>query len=383
MSHIPNHDPIRYLHDDILLTRCHTLDVSVHFRTERNSADADAAQEAQAAENTGWFAYQSNQDAMDQTAGRAYAQNKAKCHHCWKPGHMRRNCLNREQPRDCNHWQQRHNNDDEDDAPPPRYQTLAAPRGRTNTIKPVHGSNVATYAPMQRSVLTTIVVPPTERHAPTPHASPISDVGFKPISHHTHLVTPTTPMTDDDFANVLADMEIRRAHAYAYGQTKKAKDIEFRMGLINFTWSCGKPSLDKLEEQLEQTESRLASALVKGTAMEISSLDCAANKLAENILKRNINYRPTHSTTANILLQRGRCSRKEGNVTFGPEPDPPTSRWKTPNTAVKQSRAEYAEEEAAVARLVADNLAQDPYRAKSPTTHYQPLSAQELQKYWE
>ncbi|KAH9175059.1 hypothetical protein EDB89DRAFT_1904243 [Lactarius sanguifluus] len=71
------------------------------------------------------------------------------------------------------------------------------------------------------------------------------------------------------------------------------------------------------------------------------------------------------------------------HVTFGPAPDPPAPRWKTPNTAVKQSRAEYAEEEVAVARLVAENLAQDPYRAKSPTTYYRPLSTQEPQKYWE
>ncbi|KAH9167787.1 hypothetical protein EDB89DRAFT_2074537 [Lactarius sanguifluus] len=44
MSHIPSHDPIRYLHDDILLTRCHTLDVSVHFRAERNKSGYDSEQ---------------------------------------------------------------------------------------------------------------------------------------------------------------------------------------------------------------------------------------------------------------------------------------------------------------------------------------------------
>ncbi|KAH9158835.1 hypothetical protein EDB89DRAFT_1917330 [Lactarius sanguifluus] len=177
--------------------------------TSWGSAEADAAQETQAAENTGWFAYQSNPDAMDLNAGRAYVRNKAKCHHCWKTGHTRRNCPKRDLPRDRNHWQQRYNDEDEEYPAPPRHTPQAEqPRGRTQTQKPVHGSNVATYAPTTRIAPTTIVVPPTERRAPTPHASPISDAGFKPISHHAHPTTPTTPMTDEEFADRLADMQI-------------------------------------------------------------------------------------------------------------------------------------------------------------------------------
>ncbi|KAH9158906.1 hypothetical protein EDB89DRAFT_2085169 [Lactarius sanguifluus] len=185
-------------------------------------AEADAAQEAQAAENTGWFAYQSNPDAMDLTAGRAYVRNKAKCHHCWKTGHTRRNCPNRDLPRDRDHWQKRYNDEDEERPAPPRYTPQAEqPRGRTQTQKPVQGSNVATYAPTTRIAPTTIVVPLTERRAPTPHASPISDAGFKPISHHAHPTTPVSPMTDEEFADRLADMQIRRMQACMAGDLKR------------------------------------------------------------------------------------------------------------------------------------------------------------------
>ncbi|KAH9166234.1 hypothetical protein EDB89DRAFT_2076003 [Lactarius sanguifluus] len=287
------------------------------------SAEADAAQEAQAAENTGWFAYQSNPDAMDQTAGRAYVRNKAKCHHCWKTGHTRKNCPNRDQPQDRNHWQQRYNDEDEEYPAPPRNVPQAEqPRGRTHTQKPVHGSNVATYAPTTRIAPTTIVVPPTERHEPTPHTSLISDAGFKPISHHAHPVTPTTPMTDEEFADRLADMKIQHMQACLAGDLKKERDIGMRMNLAKYA--------------------------------------------------RSLN-RPVPAST-----QRGHCAKREGNVTVSPSTVPRAPHGKTPNTARRKS----AEEEEEIARLVADHIHE---RAKSPTQYYyEPGSAQRSDpEYWE
>ncbi|KAH9162063.1 hypothetical protein EDB89DRAFT_2080046 [Lactarius sanguifluus] len=295
--------------------------------TSWGSAEADAAQEAQAAENTGWFAYQSNPDAMDLTAGRAYVRNKAKCHHCWKTGHTRRNCPNRDLPRDRNHWQQRYNDEDEERPAPPRYTPQAEqPRGRTQTQKPVHGSNVATYAPTTRIAPTTIVVPPTERRAPTPHASPISDAGFKPISHHAHPATPTTPMTEEEFADRLADMQIRRMQACLAGDIKGERDIGMRMNLAKYARSLNRP--------------------------------------------------------AAASTQRGRCAKREGNVTVSPSTVPRAPHQKTPNTARRKSAEEYAEEEVEVARLVADHVHE---RAKSPTHYYyEPGSAQRSDpEYWE
>ncbi|KAH9021418.1 hypothetical protein EDB85DRAFT_1895688 [Lactarius pseudohatsudake] len=60
----------------------------------------------------------------------------------------------------------------------------------------------------------------------------------------------------------------------------------------------------------------------------------------------------------------------------------PRSPTKTPNTAVRRTRADkYAEEEGQVMRLVAEN-AQAP-EAESPDYHYYPGSAQKPQEYWQ
>ncbi|KAH9071457.1 hypothetical protein EDB83DRAFT_2517266 [Lactarius deliciosus] len=287
------------------------------------SADATAAQESRAAENTGWFAYQSNPDAMDLTAGRAYARNQAKCHHCWSTGHTRRNCPNRDAPRKRT-WIEEYNDDDED--PLPRADSpLAAPRGRSPTVKPVYASDIATYAPTTRYTPgpTRFVVQasPPQRRAVTPSPSPISDVGFTRIQHP----SPVSPMTDEEFADRLADMQIRRMQAELYGDTKKARDISMRMNLAEYARSLNRP--------------------------------------------------------ASVPRQRGRCSRREGNVTVSPQTVPRAPYATTPNTIRRRTAEDDAYEQAEIRRLVADH-AKD--RAKSPTPHYIPGSAHQRDpEFWE
>ncbi|KAH8985869.1 hypothetical protein EDB83DRAFT_2326009 [Lactarius deliciosus] len=435
------------------------------------SADITAAQESRAAENTGWFAYQSNPDAMDMTAGRAYACNQAKCHHCWSTGHTRRNCPNRDAPRKRT-WVQEYNDDDEDPLPH-ADSLLAAPRGRSPTIKPVHGSNVATYAPTTRYTPepTRFVVQasPPQRRAATPLPSPISDVGFthillrsfwtyqsdldlgpgdtqgvtkssmmkeksatcttysrelmttksvhtgqgakaqeregipqdikakgfirerpstyttragafKPsnpntqpqtlisqsnqrpyksavtsVTYHTPIraqahpdpsgpalggsrtprasraqtqhiqhPSPVSPMTDEEFADRLADMQIRRMQAKLYGDMKKARDISMRMNLAEYAQSLNHP--------------------------------------------------------ASVPRQRGRCSRRKGNVTVSPQTNPRAPYTRTPNTIRRRNPEDDAEEETEIRRLVAEHAQT---RAKSPTSYYPPGGAQKPQEFWE
>ncbi|KAH9028794.1 hypothetical protein EDB84DRAFT_1562983 [Lactarius hengduanensis] len=353
------------------------------------SQEADAAQEAQAAENTGWFAYTSNPDAMDTTAGRGRARAEAKCHHCWQTGHTRRNCPNRDQPRrrknqrfydDQQNWINQYNNEDE----PRRRLPQAAPRGRSPTVKPVHGSNVATYAPTTRyspSRLESPLTPP--RRAATPLPSPLPTTGFRSNTPFTAIQhpSPTTPMTDEEFANRLAEMEIRRARAVKAQDWKAVQDLDFKANLalaVRTTMRKKPPTLEEIEEELQKTETRLARALINGTATDIRRLDCAANRMAEEVMKRDIDYRPAMLTTANILLQRGRCSRKEGNVTVSPSYTPWTPPVKTSNTAKRRSPSDIAEEETQVMRLVAESA--QVTKAESRDYYYHPGSAQ---KPWE
>ncbi|KAH9016535.1 hypothetical protein EDB84DRAFT_1567199 [Lactarius hengduanensis] len=335
------------------------------------SQEANAAQEAQAAENTGWFAYTSNPDAMDTTAGRGRARAEAKCHHCWQTGHTRRNCPNRDQPRrrknqrlynDQQSWINQYNNEDE----PRGRLPQAAPRGRSPTIKPVHGSNVATYAPTTRyspSRLESTAAPPSHQPAVTTWPLPISDVGYRsqqpfPAIQHPSPTTPPTPMTDEEFADRLTGLEIRRARAVKNQDWKAVQDLDFKANLaiaVRATMRKKPPTLEEIEEELQKTEMRLARALINGTATDIRRLDCAANRMAEEVMKRDIDYHPAMLTTANVLLQRGRCSRKEGNVTVSPS-TVPRSPAKTPkNTAIRRSPSDIAEEETQVMRLVAES----------------------------
>ncbi|KAH9050410.1 hypothetical protein EDB84DRAFT_1555386 [Lactarius hengduanensis] len=334
------------------------------------SQEANAAQEAQAAENTGWFAYTSNPDAMDTTAGRVRARAEAKCHHCWQTGHTRRNCPNRDQPRNRERsWIEESNDDDEPRAvrmpqAEPRGRTpQAAPRGRSPTVKPVHGSNVATYAPTTRYSPSNLErpLPTPQRRAATPLPSPISDTGYRsqqPFPSIQHPAPPRSPMTDEEFADRLAEMEIRRARAVKAQDWKAVQDLDFKANLamaVRATLKKKPPTLDEIEEELQKTEARLARALINGTATDIRRLDCAANRMAEEVMKRDVDYCPAMLTTANILVQRGRCSRKEGNVTVSPS-TVPRSPAKTPkNTAIRRSPSDIAEEETQVMRLVAES----------------------------
>ncbi|KAH9012468.1 hypothetical protein EDB85DRAFT_1900374 [Lactarius pseudohatsudake] len=199
---------------------------------------------------------------------------------------------------------------------------------------------------------------------------------FKSQKPFTAIQHPSPP-TEEDVTGMLADLQIRRTRAVKAGNFKSAQDIDWRMSVIDHLQKTMKPklSLQDLEEDLEHVEARLSRALVSGNTPEIKSLDLAANKLAEELLKRNVDYR--FHTAADLLVQRGRCSRKEGNVTIRP-----TARPERPlGTAVRRSQADYAEEEAQISRLVAEH-AQAP-KAKSPVGYYVYGSAQKSQEYWE
>ncbi|KAH9017918.1 hypothetical protein EDB84DRAFT_1566631 [Lactarius hengduanensis] len=229
-------------------------------------------------------------------------------------------------------WINQYNNEDE----PRRRLPQAAPRGRSPTVKPVHGSN---------------------------HPSP------------------TIPMTDEEFADRLTGLEIRRARAVTNQDWKAVQDLDFKANLalaVRATMKKKPPTLEEIEEELQKTETRLARALINGTATDIRRLDCAANRMAEEVMKRDIDYCPAMLTTANVLLQRGRCSRKEGNVTVSPS-TVPRSPAKTPkNTAIRRSPSDIAEEETQVMRLVAESAR--PTKAESRDYYYHPGSAQ---KPWE
>ncbi|KAH9073361.1 hypothetical protein EDB83DRAFT_2312720 [Lactarius deliciosus] len=73
-----------------------------------------------------------------------------------------------------------------------------------------------------------------------------------------------------------------------------------------------------------------------------------------------------------------------GNVvTVSPQTDPRAPYAKTPNTIRRRNTEDDAEEEAAIAKLVAEHAQT---RAKSPTPYYKPGSAQRIlqpQEYWE
>ncbi|KAH8981236.1 hypothetical protein EDB86DRAFT_2835001 [Lactarius hatsudake] len=298
------------------------------------SAEADAAQESRAAENTGWFAYQSNPNAMD--IGRMRLRAQAKCHHCWRTGHTRCNCPFRDEPRRRS-WMADYNNDCDDPMPqavPPRADNrmpradppqAAPPRGRSPTVKPVYGSNVATYAPTTRYEPTVITVPETQRRAPTPSPSPISDAGFKQIQHHvisTDQGTYKVPLlSPDDLAEALEDTHIHAVQAAEEGQYLR------RQG------------------QLQKLEDQLGDALIIGDDEEAQRLDDKAIRLAKVLAATDEDcdkVLPINDT--DILIQRGRCSRREGNVTFSPSPDPRTPLAKTPDTVGRHMQVRFGKD---------------------------------------
>ncbi|KAH9009491.1 hypothetical protein EDB84DRAFT_1571187 [Lactarius hengduanensis] len=299
------------------------------------SQEADAAQEAQAAENTGWFAYTNNPDAMDTTAGRGRARAEAKCHHCWQTGHTRRNCPNRDQPRrrknqrfydDQQNWINQYNNEDEPRRKLPQLHHEEDP------------------PPLELPT-------PPHRPAATPLPSPIPDTGYRsqqpfPAIQHP---SPATPMTDEENPPRSRSHEPRLE-----GCTRSGLQSNLALA-VRATMKKKPPTLEEIEEELQKTETRLARALINGTATDIRRLDCAANRMAEEVMKRDVDYHPTMLTTANVLLQRGRCSRKEGNVTVSPSYTPWTPPVKTSNTAIRRSPSDIAEEETQVMRLVAES----------------------------
>ncbi|KAH8985662.1 hypothetical protein EDB83DRAFT_2535852 [Lactarius deliciosus] len=236
----------------------------------------------------------------------------------------------------------------------------------------------------------TIQLPPSPKRCNiTPAPSPITDTGFKAIHHPSPVdqeelltnqlatlkirSTHTTPNTPEE---MLADMQIRRARAVLARKFATVKDLDFRMGLIKYVAQTKKPTLKDLEGELEHIEARLSCTLISGNAPEIQSLDLAVNKLAKELLKRNINYH--HHTTTDLLEQRGRCARKEGNVTIRPSvhPEQPLG------TAVRRTHAEMTkEEEEQVGRLMAEHTRA--HRAKSPDYYHHPNYAKKPQEFWE
>ncbi|KAH8984651.1 hypothetical protein EDB86DRAFT_2833433 [Lactarius hatsudake] len=349
------------------------------------SAEADAAQESRAAENTGWFAYQSNPNAMD--IGRMRLRAEAKCHHCRRTGHTRRNCPFRDEPRRRS-WMADHNNDCDDSMPqaaplraeyrmpradPPQ---AASPRGRSPTVKPVHGSNVATYAPTTRYEPTVITVPETQRRAPTPSPSPISDAGFKQIQHHvisTDQGTYKVPLlSPDELAEALEDTHIHAVHAAEEGQYLRAANLCERARLLTFPNQLPRQyeetvmqaAVGKLERemaklaeeyerkvwkrrqgQLQKLEDQLGDALIIGDDEEAQRLDDKAIRLAKTLAATDEDRdKALPIDDTDILIQRGRCSRREGNVTFSPSPDPRTPLAKTPNTVGRHMQVRFGKD---------------------------------------
>ncbi|KAH9159725.1 hypothetical protein EDB89DRAFT_2083117 [Lactarius sanguifluus] len=163
-----------------------------------------------------------------------------------------------------------------------------------------------------------------------------------------------------------------------------------REGLVPDIYQGVPRSVNSCRVDSRSADSRASSLGPSDSASQQTGTDVIPGKSLRNILDgMEVPYERPEFLPITMLWDFEDCitDKTQGdiitNVTVCPATDPPTPRWKTPNTAVKRSRAELAEEEAAVARLVAENVAQDPYRAKSPTTYYRPLSAQEPQKYWE
>ncbi|KAH8977661.1 hypothetical protein EDB86DRAFT_2837508 [Lactarius hatsudake] len=317
------------------------------------SAEADAAQESRAAENTGWFAYQSNPNAMD--IGRMRLRAEAKCHHCWRTGHTRRNCPFRDEPRRRS-WMADYNNDCDDPMPraaPPRADyrmpradppQAALPRGRSPTVKPVHGSNVATYAPTTRYEPTVITVPETQRRAPTPSPSPISDAGFKHIQHHVistdHGTYQVPLLSPDELADALQDTHIHAVQAAEEGQYLRAANLCERARLLTFPDQLPRQyeetvmqaAVGKLERemaklaeeyerkvwkrrqgQLQKLEDQLGDVLIIGDDEEAQQLDDKAIRLAKVLAATDEDRdKALPIDDTDILIQRGRC------VTFRP-----------------------------------------------------------------
>ncbi|KAH8986648.1 hypothetical protein EDB86DRAFT_3082708 [Lactarius hatsudake] len=346
--------------------------------------DIDAAQEAQAAENTGWFAYQNTDNAMD--LGRMHMRARAKCHHCWQHGHTRRNCPNRDSPR-VRHWMADYNNDCEDSMPqavPPRaaYRPPQAdppradpPRGRSPTVKPVYGSNVATYAPTTRYEPTVITVPETQRREPTPSPSPISDVGFKSIQHHIISTDDgdfkVPLLTPEELAAQLEDIHINAIDAANNGEYQQSWNLCERARMLDLAnRSQPRPQQTTMEHlfavanrlqqdmerykqkkwlhqqgQLQKLEDQIGEALIIGDDEEAQELDDKAIRLAKILAATDEDRDPAFPITdADVLIQRGRCSRREGNVTFSPSTDPRTPLAKTPNTVGRHMHTRFAED---------------------------------------
>ncbi|KAH8976476.1 hypothetical protein EDB86DRAFT_3199150 [Lactarius hatsudake] len=122
------------------------------------------------------------------------------------------------------------------------------PRGRSPTVKPVYGSNVATYTPTTRYEPTVITVPETQRRAPTPSPSPISDAGFKQIQHHIistdHGTYQVPILTPDELAEALEDTHIHAVQAAEEGEYLRAANLCQRAHLLAFP--------DQLPRQYEE-----------------------------------------------------------------------------------------------------------------------------------
>ncbi|KAH8981556.1 hypothetical protein EDB86DRAFT_2834778 [Lactarius hatsudake] len=352
------------------------------------STETDAVQESRAAENTGWFAYQSNPDAMD--IGRMCLRTQAKCHHCWRTGHTRRNCPFRDEPRRRS-WMAEYNNDCDDRMPqaaPPRADDrmprATPPRGRSPTVKPVYGSNVATYAPTTRYEPTVITVPETQRRAPTPSPSPISDTGFKQIQHHiistNHGTYQVPTLTPDELAEALEDTHINAVHAAEEGEYLRAANLCERARLLTFPNQLPRQyeetvmqaAVGKLERemaklaeeyerkvwkrrqgQLQKLEDQLGDALIIGDDKEAQRLDDKAIRLAKVLAATDEDRdKALPIDNTDILIQRGRCSRREGNVTFSPSPDPRTPLAKTLNTVGRHMQVRFGKDGATTTKII-------------------------------
>ncbi|KAH9004420.1 hypothetical protein EDB84DRAFT_1573182 [Lactarius hengduanensis] len=89
--------------------------------------------------------------------------------------------------------------------------------------------------------------------------------------------SPRSPMTDEEFADRLAEMEIRRVHAVKAQDWKAVQDLDFRANLakaVRTTMRKSPRHWKKSRRELQKTETRLARALINGTATDIRRLDC-------------------------------------------------------------------------------------------------------------